>query len=73
MWNTAPGESTQTTYFNVRRVDVSCVVLFSGNQLHAGAVVRQDVVEAVFVRALRQLGDAAFPRRMPSGNALVFL
>lgn len=38
-------------------IDVSRVVLFSGYQLHSGAIIRQDVLEAVFVSALWQLGD----------------
>lgn len=44
----------------MRRVDVARVVLFSGNQLHSVLVVGQDILEAVFVSALWQLGHGAF-------------
>lgn len=61
------------TYSDVRRVDVSRVVLLGGHQLHPGAVVRQHVLEAVLVRALGLLGHRALSRRVPPRDALVLL
>lgn len=60
-------------YSDVRGVDVSRVVLLGGHQLHPGAVVRQDVLEAVLVRALGLLGHHALSRWVPPRDALVLL
>lgn len=60
-------------YPDVRGVDVPRVVLLGGHQLHPGAVVRQDVLEAVLVRALGLLGHGALSRRVPPRDALVLL
>lgn len=61
------------SYSDVRGVDVSSVVLLGGHQLHPGAVVGQDVLEAVLVRALGLLGHQALTRRVPPRDALVLL
>lgn len=61
------------SYSDMWRIDVARVVFFRGNQLYSGVVIRQDVLEAVFVSALWQLGDGAFPWRTALWDTLVFL